>query len=357
VTKAIFLRRGRLLVFLVVAMVALTPADGARAAQDPCDALAGGTIRWIVPFGPGGYDAYSRILAPFLATRLDAEVVVVNMPGAGGLVGAKHLRKAKPDGRTLGLLHGSSLLVAELFGNPDSPRLRADFTLLGRLTRDSDVWVVADASRFRTVDDLYAKGGDGPVVGVTSTASKHWLSAIIIGNLLGFEADIVSGYKGSKSRLLGLLRGDFEMMGTVASTAVPRIEAGEVRALLKIGESIAGRHPVFRDVPRLEGPDGLAVRRARTLGRDIEAARARASALAGTIGAGRIIAAPPGMDPGLTSCLEDRLFEAMEDPALGAAMTEAGRPLDIARGTTTAALIRQAKDDARPKTTPRPSSR
>jgi len=340
-------RRGRTLLFMAVAVAALAVSGGARAAEDPCDALAGETIRWIVPFGPGGYDAYSRILAPFLATRLDAEIVVVNMPGAGGVVGAKHLHKARPDGRTLGLLHGSSLLVAELFGNADSPRLPADFTLLGRLTRDSDIWIVADASRFQTVDDLYAKDGEGPVVvGVSSTASKHWLSAIIIGDLLGFEADLVSGYKGAKASLLGLLRGDFEMMGTVASTAIPRIEAGEVRPLLKIGQSTAGRHARFDDVPRLEGLDGLAVRRARALGRDPELARSRASALAGTIAAGRIIAAPPGMDPGLAACLEGRLFETMTDTTLNAAMVKAGRPLDIASGTKAAALIRQAKRDA-----------
>jgi len=342
-----FLRRGCLAFLLVAAAAAFAATGAARADQDPCGALAGQTIRWIVPFGPGGYDAYSRILAPFLETRLDAEIVVINVPGAGGVVGAKQLRKAKPDGRTLGILHGTSLLVAEIFGTEGSPRLPGDFTLLGRLSRDSDVWVVLDESRLRRVDDLYAKDGKSrAVVGLPSIAGKHWFTAIVVADLLGFEVDFVIGYKGTKDRILGLLRDDFEMMGTVASSITPYIEAEELRPVLLIGESAAGRHPVFRDVPRLEGPDGLAVRRARERGRDPVAAQSRADALAKIVGAGRIIAAPPGMEPGLTSCLEDRLFEAMTDPELEVAMMKAGRPLDTARGTEAAELIRLAKQEA-----------
>jgi len=52
------------------------------------------------------------------------------------------------------------------------------------------------------------------------------------------------------------------------------------------------------------------------------------------------------MEPGLTSCLEDRLFEAMTDPELEVAMMKAGRPLDTARGTEAAELIRLAKLEA-----------
>ena len=81
---------------LAVGFVALVGpgAKEARAADDPCDALAGTTIRWIVPFSPGGgYDTSSRILEPFLETRLGAEIVVSNVTGAGGIIGAKHLKK------------------------------------------------------------------------------------------------------------------------------------------------------------------------------------------------------------------------------------------------------------------------
>ena len=176
-----------------------------------------------------------------------------------------------------------------------------------------------------------------------AVASKNWLTAVIVGDLLGFDSDFVIGYKGSKDQILGLLRGDFDVMGTSTSTALPYIQAGDLRPLLKIGQSTVDSHPAYRDVPRLGGPDGLAARRALILGRDPEEAQSLAEALAETIAAGRIVATPPGMEPGLASCLEERLFEAMTDAEFEAAMAKAGRPIDVVRGTAATELIRAAK--------------
>jgi tripartite-type tricarboxylate transporter receptor subunit TctC len=334
------------LLAVAVALFAVTGA--ARADQDRCAALAGQTIRWIVPFGAGGgYDIYSRFLEPALEARLDAEIVIVNVPGAGGMVGAKQLRNAKPDGRTLGLLHGTNLLVSELFGAEDHPRLLQDFTLIGRLSRTADIWIVRNKSWLRTVDDLFAaESNRRVVVGLPSIASKHWLAAVIVGDLLGFEADFVSGYKGSKDRVLALLRGEYDVTATTGSTVLPYAEAGEVRSLLMIGESVLGHRPAFRDVVRLGGTDGLAARRARALGRDPNVAQARANALAEIIAAGRIVAAPRGLEPGLAACLEEHLFAVMTDPEFLATMAKANRPIDTAMGTETVEIIGRARQEA-----------
>ena len=343
--EMVFLRRRRLTVFLATVVAVFATMGTARVEQDPCDALAGETIRWIVPFGAGGgYDLHSRILEPFLEARLGAEVVVVNVIGAGGNVGAKQLQRAKPDGRTLGIIHGSTLLVSELFGAGDGPSLPGDFTLLGRLGRVYDVWAVADKSRIRTMDNFFTNdSGRNFVLGVPSVGSKHWLTGVIVSELLGFEVDFIFGYKGSKDRTLGLLRGEFDVIGTTASSAIPRVEAGEMRLLILIGEAPVGHEQSLRDVPRLGGPDGLAARRARALGRDPGEANSRAEALARIMAAGRLVAAPPGMDPSLKSCLEERVFDAMTDADFGAAMMKVGHQLDLARGANVAASLLAAK--------------
>jgi len=347
-TKLMFFRRRCPAFFLALTVAGFMATVSARADTDPCQTLAGETIRWIVPFGAGGgFDLYSRILDPFLEARLGAEIVVVNVPGVGGLVGAKQLQQAKPDGRTLGLLHGTNLLISELFGDGDSPRVPEDFTLLGRIGRSADVWIVRDDSPLRTIEDLFAGGGgDRVIMAVPAVASKHWLTAVIASEILGFEADFVIGYKGTKDRVLGLLRGEFDLVGAGASSVLPQVDAGELRPLVMIGVSPVGLEPGFRDVPRLGGPDGLAARRARVLGHDPEVAQSRADALDGTMAAGRLVAAPPGMDPGLASCMEARLFEAMTDSEFTAAMAKAKRPIDPAKGTKAAESISEAKAEA-----------
>ena len=72
---------------------------GAARAQDAERAFfSGKTVRLVVGFGPGGgYDAYARMIAPYLSRALGGSVVVENQPGAGGLVALNRLYTAPPD--------------------------------------------------------------------------------------------------------------------------------------------------------------------------------------------------------------------------------------------------------------------
>jgi len=69
------------------------------------------------------------------------------------------------------------------------------------------------------------------------------------------------------------------------------------------------------------------------LGEDVEEAKEDAKALAGVIGAGRVIAAPPGMEENLFRCLEQRLYKTLTDPAFEKAAAAANRSLDTARSS------------------------
>ena len=87
-------------------------ASPARAAGACVDARA---IRWIVPNPPGGgYDTYSRLLAPFLEAELGVRIRIDNIPGAGGLRGAAVLGEAAPTGTTLGIVNMPGLLLASM---------------------------------------------------------------------------------------------------------------------------------------------------------------------------------------------------------------------------------------------------
>lgn len=73
------------------------------------------TITLICPFGPGtNVDAIARLIAPELAQRLGAQVVVENVTGAGGTIGTERAARATPDGTTLLLAVESTINVAQL---------------------------------------------------------------------------------------------------------------------------------------------------------------------------------------------------------------------------------------------------
>ena len=71
-------------------------------------------ITLVVPFAPGGnVDAVARILAPELSRRVGQNVVIENVPGAGGTIGMERVARATPDGHTLVVAVESTMAIAQ----------------------------------------------------------------------------------------------------------------------------------------------------------------------------------------------------------------------------------------------------
>src|SRR4029078_5237147 len=78
----------------------------------------GKTVGLIVGAGPaGGYDVFSRLIAPYLAKTLGTTVIVENQPGAGGLVALNKLYIPPPDGLQISLSQGTMAGIAQLTGD------------------------------------------------------------------------------------------------------------------------------------------------------------------------------------------------------------------------------------------------
>ena len=135
----------------------LSVACGQALAQAPAS-YPSKPIRLVVPFAAGtAPDNLGRLVAPALAESMSANVVVENVPGAGGTIGVGRVARSAPDGHTL-LLSGDAALVLTggAYGvKPPYDTLR-DLAPIAQLMVTPNVLVVANDVPARTVQELVA---------------------------------------------------------------------------------------------------------------------------------------------------------------------------------------------------------
>ena len=135
----------------------LSIACGQALAQAPAS-YPSRPIRLVVPFAAGtAPDILGRLVAPALAESMSANVVVENVPGAGGTIGVGRVARSAPDGHTL-LLSGDAALVLTggAYGvKPPYDTLR-DLAPIAQLMVTPNVLVVANDVPARTVQELVA---------------------------------------------------------------------------------------------------------------------------------------------------------------------------------------------------------
>jgi len=244
-------RRGRPALWLVLGVLlaagAATIAYAAGYPQRP--------ITMIVPYSAGGRtDLTGRVLAQSLKNQLGQPVVIENKPGAGGVIGAKELGRALPDGYTLGLF--STGFVVTQYTMPVVTTLR-DYEPIALVNVDPAVLGIGGSSPFKGVKDLVAYGREHPgklKVGVQAGASSH-LFAAAFARAAGLTVSYVP-FKGDAENVVALAGGHIDAFVSVPVAFRSLVDAGKVRLLAVAAEKpLAG----FEGVPtfRSEGVDLL----------------------------------------------------------------------------------------------------
>lgn len=325
------------------------PARAGSSIANRTVCLEGQRIRWIVGWSPGGgFDVYSRLAEPFIERALSAQITIDNVPGAGGLVGARAISRARPDGRTLGILNGSGFLWSRTPNAGASPDLARDFTVLARVSRRQQVVLAGPSAGLGTLDDLVARGRRQRVVaGVTAPDSSNFASLAAVSELLGIGTEFLAGYPGSRELLLGLQRGDTDIASVDAETFIQVSDLGGLTPLLQITPE-ASPDPRFAEVPHLAGPTGLITRRPELFSGDRERARSLATAIAAYLELGRLFAGPPAMDTSLRDCLEQGITAALTDPGFTATAQRANRSVDFLPGADVRREIPAFREKVRP---------
>ena len=282
-------------------------------------------IRIVVGFSAGGgTDITTRALAARLQASLGQPIVVENRPGASGNLASEAVLRAPPDGHTL--LMGT---IAALAINPTLFRNlgfdpRVDFSPISLAGDILNVFVCAPEKPFGDFAALLAAARARPDSlsnGHSGVGGTGHLAGALLDAMAGIRTIQVS-YRGGGALIADIISGKVDFSCATASTTLPHIESGRLRAL---AVPTPGRSLLLPQVPAVaESLPGYAV--------------ANWNALVG----------PRGMPPAVVARLNAAMREALADPEVAANLRRHGVEPSPSSPEELARFIREETDQWAP---------
>jgi tripartite-type tricarboxylate transporter receptor subunit TctC len=206
------------------------------------------TIKIVVPFPPAGpTDVVARLIAQSLSSRLGQNVIVENLAGAGGRIGAKAAAGAPPDGHTL-LLGGTNInaMLGALYKNLGFDPTDS-FAPIAAICVDSMALAISPGVPADTFQQFvhYAKSNPGKL--------KYGAPPGIYPHFAGEFFKIKTGtdilfvpYKGGTAAITDMIGGHIDMVFNPKSSLLAHFKAGKLKALAVTSEA---RWPELPDTP------------------------------------------------------------------------------------------------------------
>jgi tripartite-type tricarboxylate transporter receptor subunit TctC len=201
-------------------------------------------ITLIVPYAAGGgYDVVARATAPHIEKSLPkkANVVVKNVPGAGGKIGFMEMVRSKADGYTIAVLDPADVAVLQVSGQLEGVDI-LKLSWLGRLDTLPDLLTVSAKAGYKTPADMKSRpvrfAGIGP--GVTFRSA-------VISKGLGVDARFIS-YDGTSPASIAAMQGDIDAFVVNWVSATRMIDTSEGK-LVPMFVAASERVPQIKDIP------------------------------------------------------------------------------------------------------------
>jgi tripartite-type tricarboxylate transporter receptor subunit TctC len=194
-------------------------------------------IKIIVPFPPGGpADTAVRIAQASMEKALGQPIVIENVAGAAGQVGAMRVKQSEPDGHTL--LQAASPHTTNAAVKPDaSVDLLRDFVPIGETGNSVYTLCASKELGVQSFAEMVARAKAKPgelKIGSVGIGSAHHLIAEMLKAAAGIELSHVP-YRGEAPAILDLVAGRIELM--FLTTAKPLIDEGRVVGLAVTSET------------------------------------------------------------------------------------------------------------------------
>ncbi len=253
-------------------------------------------IKMIVPWAAGGdTDAICRVIAASMEKNLGKPVVIVNITGASGTVGAREAKKGPADGYTILSVHD---FIHTTYHTGVAELTYKDFEPVCLLTVTPSVFAAYGKTPWKSMKDLLEDAKKRPeqiTLGATLGSTSHFFPAMIA-QAVGVKWKYVS-YEGTAPRMTALLGGHV-LTGETNLTQLDKVKAGQIKML---AVATAQRVPEIPDVPTLK-----------ELGIDIVYA------------VNRGIFAPRGTPEAALAKLEEACGKTAKDPAVLESMKKQG---------------------------------
>ena len=208
-------------------------------------------IRIVAPFPPGSVvDVLARPVGPKLAEAWGQSVVIDNRSGMGGSLGAEIAAKASPDGYTLLMgTNGTNAINMSLY--PKMPYdTRKDFAPITRVATSFLLLTFHPSMPVTSVKELIALAKARPgelTFGSAGSGTTPHLAGELFKSMAGVDLTHVT-YKGSPQAAIDLIAGRLSLGFSNASTVLPHIRAGKLRA---VAVTALKREPALPDLPTI----------------------------------------------------------------------------------------------------------
>jgi tripartite-type tricarboxylate transporter receptor subunit TctC len=207
------------------------------------------SIRFVVPFAPGGTsEIVARTVANELTRQLGQTVFVDNKGGGAGVPAMTEVAKAAPDGHTLIMGHVGSLAVHPYIFNNLAYDVNRDFLPVTMLARVPNMFVIhpdVPAKDFRSFVDHVRKNPGKLDYGTAGNASAGHLAMEYLKMVTGMFMTHIP-YRGTGPMLTDLLAGRTQATSAGLPALIPHVKSGKLRA---IAVGTARRLPMLPDVP------------------------------------------------------------------------------------------------------------
>src|SRR5450631_4403371 len=236
------------LVRLLVAVLGLLPGNAGVSAQS---AYPDRPIKMIVPLAAASaVDVAARIVTQKMADNMGQQIVIMNLPGASGLMGAEQVARAEPDGYTIGGFNDSIMTMVPNLQSKMRWDILSDFEPVSLVATAEWELIAGNQTSFRSAADLIAaaKAAPGKIdYGSGGPGSPQHLAMAMFAAAAGISLTHVP-YKGATQAATDVAAGQipvgFQGLGTVAAL----VRGGQLRL---IGVATAKRLRQFPDVPTI----------------------------------------------------------------------------------------------------------
>ena len=233
----------------ILACVGLLLATVSAYAQT-ANTIPDGVIRLIVPLAAGGnIDVTARILADRLSQQLGQRVLVENVPGAGGSIGARMVAQAKPDGSTLLFQGPAQASIPYIYKKLPYDAIN-DFAGVSLVGEYPLVIVVNSTVPAKSLPELVALLKQNPAkynYGSSGVGGVSHLAAELFKSMAGVEMTHVP-FRGNNPAMAALLGGQIEVLFDGMAAQKEYIESGKVRLL---GGTAKTRNAFIPDTPAI----------------------------------------------------------------------------------------------------------